>query len=157
MNQKYIQDQIEPIVGISTDVRTSRHYTKEHFEGYYNESLDDMLKVSNGSWSEQSETLYGNNIEELSKNNKRHKWTWVEDEFIRNNYKYLSDNVIGLAINVPGRLVKLRRLRLGLKKTQLKESYKVVIWCNRLDYEKDLEDYSLNGYLPSKTRTTYKE
>lgn len=148
---------LTPIVDLSTDVRTSKHYRKEHFEEHYTEEyekeyLQDMLKDAQGAHMDISEKLH--EVKDLTK---RHKWTWFEDEFIKSNYHYLSDNVIGLALNVPGRFVKLRRLRLGLKKGAPKDAcipYKVIVWCDREAYEEDLKRFNLNGTLPSKSRGT---
>lgn len=144
---------LTPVVDISTDVRTSKHYRKEHFENHYTEEdLKDMLQDAQGAHMDISEKLH-----EVKDPSKRHKWTWFEDEFIKSNYHYLSDNVIGLALNVPGRFVKLRRLRLGLKKGIPKDTqipYKVIVWCNREEYEEDLKRFNLNGSLPSKSRGT---
>ena len=143
---------LTPLVDVSTDVRTSKHYRKEHFEDFYTDNLQEMLKDAQGAHTDISEKLH-----EVKDSSKRHKWTWFEDEFIKSNYHYLSDNVIGLALNVPGRFVKLRRLRLGLKKGVPKDTqtpYKVIVWCNRESYAEDLKRFNLNGSLPSKYRGT---
>lgn len=142
---------IEDVIG--KDSRSAKFYKKDYFTWWYSEdALVDVLRPANGKWIAQSELLYDALYNTAQKNNKRHKWSYVEDTFIKSNYLYLSDNVIGLALNTPGRIVKLRRLTLGLKKVHLKDSYKVVIWCERNDYEKDLEEYKLNGKLPNKDR-----
>ena len=147
--------QLVPVGGLSTDARKTKHYKQENFEWYYEEgTLRDLLKESNGEWTEQSEKLHQAYVQAVEGTTKRHKWTWVEDEFIKSNYHYLSDNVIGLALNIPGRFVKLRRLSLGLKKGTNKDTYKVVIWCERQDYEEDLKRFKLNGTLPTKDRIT---
>lgn len=145
---------LTPVVDLSMDVRTSKHYRKEHFEDFYADfsdgSLQEMLKDSQGAHADISEKLH-----EVKDTTKRHKWTWFEDEFIKSNYHYLSDNVIGLALNVPGRFVKLRRLRLGLKKGIPKDTrtpYKIIVWCNREAYEEDIKRFKLNGILPTKSR-----
>lgn len=139
---------------INKDSRTHKFYKKDYFTWWYSEdALIDMLKPSGGKWIAQSEFLYDSIYAEAKKNNKRHQWTYVEDLFIKNNYLYLSDNVIGLALNVPGRIVKLRRLVLGLKKVELKDQYKVIVWCNREDFKDDVLTYSTKGTLPSKDRS----
>lgn len=148
---------LTPLEDVSTDVRVSKHYRKEHFENHYTEEdLKYMLQDAKGDYIDISEKLH--EVKDLTK---RHKWTWFEDEFIKSNYHYLSDNVIGLALNVPGRFVKLRRLRLGLskglKKGLAKDKdaqtvYKVIVWCNRESYEEDLKRFNLNGTLPTKSR-----
>lgn len=151
MAQKDIK--LVPVQDLSTDARSTKHYTQEHFEWYYEEgALNDLLKDARGDWTEQSEKLHQAYVQSHQGGATRHKWTWVEDEFIKSNYHYLSDNVIGLALNIPGRFVKLRRLSLGLKKGTNKDTYKVVIWCERQDYEEDLKRFNLNGTLPNKNR-----
>lgn len=135
------------------------HYKKDYFKWWYDaDALGNILAPAKGTWVAQSDVLWNIFLEiqkDLQKVNKVHKWTWAEDEFIRHNYRLLSDNIIGLALNIPGRIVKLRRLRLGLKKIQPKDTYKVVIWCERSDYEKHVNDYTSKGVLPSKTRKEY--
>lgn len=151
------------ILSIS-DARITRHFTKDYFTWWYNEEdLKHMLKPSRGTWVDQSEiihALFSKTKDDAKKHNKKHQWTWAEDEFIRNSYKFLSDNVIGLGLNIPGRIVKLRRLALGLSKGYSNMGmnqipYKVVIWCERDNYEKDLEEYNLSKALPSKERPKY--
>jgi hypothetical protein len=138
---------------LGKDARSTKFYKKDYFTWWYDDNaLVDLLKPANGKWIAQSELLYDAIYEDAKRNNKRHKWTYVEDVFIKSNYLYLSDNVIGLALNIPGRIVKLRRLALGLKKVVLKDSYKVIVWCDRKDYESDLQEYLVNHKLPSKDR-----
>lgn len=77
-----------------------------------------------------------------------HTWTKAEDDFIKASYKYLSDNVIALAINVPARLVRMRRYALGLSKKTMKETYKVVIWAKREDFDEACQKQGLTKIRP---------
>lgn len=133
-----------------------RYVKKDYFTWWYSDdSLSNILKPANGQWTAQSEIVHAMfyiKQEEAKKDNKRHDWTYVEDKFLKDNYMYLSDNVIGLALNIPGRIVKIRRMHLGLKKKVLKDDYKVIVWCERNAYEEDVKKYNLNGTLPDKQR-----
>lgn len=146
------------------DSRVTRHFTKDYFTWWYEEEdLKCILKPARGNWVDQSEiihALFTKTKEYAKSKQKKHQWTWAEDEFIRSSYKFLSDNVIGLGLNIPGRIVKLRRLALGLSKGynnmgMNQVPYKVVVWCERNDYEKDLEVYNLSKTIPSKDRPYY--
>lgn len=149
---------IKDVLGV-TDRRVTRRFTKDYFTWWYDDSsLKDILSPAKGKWVAQSELLYsGFDVakENAKRNNKKHQWTWAEDEFIRGNYKYLSDNVIGLGLNIPGRWVKLRRLALGLSKgvtngrIQDAETYKVVIWCERSMYDSDVSARGITKQRPT--------
>lgn len=152
--------QLTPKADVLGKKKTStKFYKKDYFKWWYDEdALSNILAPANGTWIAQSDILYGIFLEiqkDLNAKNKKHLWTWAEDEFLRANYLYLSDNVIGLALNIPSRIVKLRRLKLGLKKNVLKDAYKVVIWCERSDYEKHIQTYEQHGVLPTKERLMY--
>lgn len=141
---------------IHKDVRTTKHYKQENFKWWYTENeLSNILVPARGEWVSQSDVLctpFEDALQDAKSTNKRHKWTWIEDEFLLSNYKYLSDNVIGLALNIPGRIVKLRRMSLGLKKGIIPDTYKVIVWCNRDYFEDDVKNYNLIGALPDKQR-----
>jgi hypothetical protein len=153
--------QIVPLEGaIQKDSRTHKFYKKEYFTWWYDEeALSNILKPAKGlNWVAQSELIHSlfEDAKKLAKKqNKKHQWTYVEDNFIRCNYEYLSDNVIGLALNIPSRWVRIRRMVLGLKKNVMTETYKVVVWCERKAFEEDVKAFKLNGTLPDKQRQPY--
>lgn len=76
--------------------------------------------------------------------NRTHRWTELEDNFLKNNYKYLSDNTVALALSIPANRVQNRRSFLGLRKdAQPKEDTLVIVWDNRNKFEVDLETEGL--------------
>ena len=129
-------------VDITSDVRTTRHLKASNLKELYSEEeLQDILKGTSGAYESLSDTKYA---DELSSTKRlAHVWTKAEDDFIRKNYMHLSDNTIGLALNVPGRLVRTRRNALKLSKGQVKELSKVIVWCMRSDFDTVCEEYNL--------------
>lgn len=107
---------------------------------YTKEQLDILLDYE---WYGLKETRFdeiyklNNNIAKA--NNQRHKFTEDEDLFIKNNYQYIPDSVIALALNIPTRKVLARRHYLGLKKLQPADDTPfIIVWDKRSIYEKDL-------------------
>jgi len=124
-----------------------RGLTKEELMAFYTEEeLKDILKPLSSPFVPLSDTKYETKVlkerEEMAKKGKYHKWTYYEDKFLKLHYKHLSDNMIGLAFNLPARFVAHRRRLLGLKKGNI-ESAKIIVWCNRQDFEKDCEKFQL--------------
>jgi hypothetical protein len=74
-------------------------------------------------------------------------WSPKEDEFIRSTYAFLSDNVIGLALNVPWYVVKIRRRNLGLSKEH-SINVDVIIWANRDKFDEDIQKSQLTKARP---------
>lgn len=71
--------------------------------------------------------------------NEMFKFTEAEDAFIRNNYQYIPDSVIALALNITLRRVQLRRRQLGLLKEYKPDDVPfVIVWDKRENYERDL-------------------
>jgi hypothetical protein len=79
----------------------------------------------------------------LKRQYKRHRWSDDEIQFLKDNYKYLSDNVIGLALNISAQHIRSKRNTLGLKKERNAEQSHVVVWCKRDDFEKDIAEKGL--------------
>lgn len=112
--------------------RVAKWYTKEQ--------LDRLLDYK---WYGLKETrfdeTYWKLADEERKNDKIHRFTEAEDLFIRNNYQYIPDSVIALALNIPTTKIMLRRAYLGLKKLQqADDSPFVVVWDKRSAMDKDL-------------------
>ena len=76
---------------------------------------------------------------------KKHCFTVAEDDFITRNYKHLSDNTIGLALNIPSKSIKFRRKMLNLVKYNInsKGVSEVIIWNNRSTFEEDCKKFNL--------------
>lgn len=128
------------------DARKSRHLkVSDMKDAYSEEELEEMLKNGRGPYTATSDIKYAIELERQKVVS--HTWTLVEDEFIRKNYQHLSDNTIGMALNVPGRMVKYRRKCLGLSKGLVKTLHKVIVWCKREDF-----DWACNNYELTKTR-----
>ena len=72
----------------------------------------------------------------------KRKWAPEEDQFIRETYMYLSDNIIGLALNLPTQLITQRRRFLELRKVRT-HSVEYIVWCERDNFERDLETKKL--------------
>ena len=68
----------------------------------------------------------------------KRQWTPEEDKFIQDTYMYLTDGVIALALNLPTTLIIARRRILGLKKVR-STSIEYIVWCERDNFERDLE------------------
>lgn len=131
---------------LSKDVRTTRHLTTESLVQLYEqegaaEVLPEMLKRTSGDYIAHSDVKYAEEGEKQKV--VRHVWTKAEDDFIRKNYMHLSDNTIGLALNIPGRMVMSRRQRLKLYKGQVKELNKVIVWCKRTDFDEVCQQFEL--------------
>jgi hypothetical protein len=131
---------------LTKDVRTTRHLTTEALVQRYeqegaSEVLPEMLKKTSGEYVSHSDVKYAEEIEKQK--SKKHVWTFAEDEFIRKNYQHLSDNTIGLALNLPGRMIMSRRQRLKLYKGQVKELNKVIVWCKRTDFDEICQQFEL--------------
>lgn len=112
--------------------RVLKWYTKEQLE-----------LILNRSWYGLKETrfddLYWRLAEEAKAEGKMHRFTEAEDLFIRNNYQYLPDSIIALALNIPVTKILLRRNYLGLKKLQQADDSPFVIVLDKREmYEKDL-------------------
>ena len=119
---------------LTKDVRTTRHLNPDNLRKYYtDDEVSDITKDTSGEYTALSDVKYQDEL--TNQKRKPHVWTLAEDEFIRKNYKHLSDNTIGLALNIPGRMVKFRRQRLQLFKGQVKELNKIIVWCNRTDFD----------------------
>lgn len=131
----------------TSDVRTTRHLTQAKLEGIHSQSgaspedIEELTKKYAGEYTDLSEELYKDELDKQKVT--QHIWTYAEDEFIKKNYMHLSDNVIGLALNVPSRLVAKRRSRLNCFKGQVKELNKVIIWCDRANFELDCQEQQL--------------
>lgn len=126
----------------------TRHLKKDKLLTFYTpEEVQKLTNHTEGYYTDASELLYGeaydNLKEELQQEGKRRVWTWAEDEFLRKNYKHLSDSTIGLALNIPSRVVYHRRQALGLLKARAYVDIPVIIWHNREDYEKDCKEFKL--------------
>lgn len=122
---------------LSKDGRTHRYLDADKLLKHYTEEeLEELLMTYSWDFTEIDKRF---KLED-----EVHRWTKVEDDFILANYKYLSDNIIGLALNVRGYDVKLRRLYLGCHKGTLKETYKVVVWAKRSDFEEACSTQLLN-------------
>lgn len=126
---------------------TVRSFDKEYFSQFYTaEELGDILVKRENCYvyasDIQYDTVFSDAKKEARKKNKVHKWTYAEDKFLKLNYLHLSDNLIGLALNVPARIIYYRRRTLGLKKGNIMTS-NVIVWCNRENFEQDCEKYQL--------------
>lgn len=131
---------------LTKDVRTTRHLTTESLIQLYEqegaaEVLPEMLKRTSGEYVAHSDVKYAEEVEKQKV--VRHVWTKAEDDFIRKNYMHLSDNTIGLALNIPGRMVMSRRQRLKLYKGHVKELNKVIVWCKRTDFDEVCQQFEL--------------
>ncbi len=124
------------------DARISRHLQTEMFTDMYTEEeFLNITKNLRGTYESLSETKFA---EELEKQKiVSHTWTLAEDDFIKKNYLHLSDNTIGLALNVPARMVKYRRNCLGLTKGTVKNLNKVIVWAKRDDFQEVCSKYEL--------------
>lgn len=112
--------------------RVAKWYTKEQ--------LDVLLDYK---WYGLKETrfdeLYWKNAEKARRKKQMHRFTEAEDLFIRNNYQYIPDSVIALALNIPVTKILLRRNYLGLKKLQQADDTPfIIVWDKRDVFEKDL-------------------
>lgn len=113
--------------------RVLKWYTKEQ-----------LTKLIGRSWYGLKETrfdeLYWRKAEEARKEQQMFRFSEAEDLFIRNNYQYLPDSVIALALNIPVTKILLRRNYLGLKKLQQADDVPfVIVWDKRDVYNKDKE------------------
>lgn len=122
-------------------IPTQRNIKLKRVSKWYTENeLQELLKDRTYSaTSERYQEPFQTERKRQSKENNVHRFTELEDEFIRNNYQYLSDNTIALALNLPYKMVQARRHRLGLKKEHQPTNALVIVWDNRNQYEKDLE------------------
>lgn len=107
---------------------------------YTKEELSELLKRSNYGFKEtRFDELY-QKLEAKAKAEKQvFRFSEAEDNFIRNNYQYLPDSVIALALNIPVHKVLNRRNYLGLKKLQQADDTPfVIVWDKREMFDKDL-------------------
>lgn len=107
---------------------------------YTKEQLNELLDYK---WYGLKETrfddLYWKSAQEARANQQMHRFTEDEDLFIRNNYQYIPDSVIALALNVPTTKILLRRAYLGLKKLQQADDTPfIIVWDKRSAMDKDL-------------------
>lgn len=126
----------------------TRHLKKDKLTVFYtSEEVQKLTNRTEGYYTDASELLYGDSYdttkEQLDKQGKRRVWTWAEDEFLRKNYKHLSDSTIGMALNIPSRVVYHRRQALGLLKAKAYVDIPVIIWHNREDYDTDCKKFKL--------------
>lgn len=122
-----------------TNTRVKQWYTEDEIKGW--------LRV--WGFSDTRYTGPFNKLVKRMKKKKRHfRFSEQDDLFIRKNYKYLSDNTIGLALNVPPHRVYDRRMKLGLyKKSSINTRTVIVIWDKRSMYEEDLLSQQQNKDL----------
>lgn len=126
----------------------ARNLQQEDLRAWYTEEeLNTLLNISLSkhyvylSDTKYLKSFYDRKAKE-EKKNRRHKWTYAEDSFLKANYKYLSDNTIGLALNVPAKSVSYRRRTLGLTKG-VQMNTTIIVWCNRDSFEEDCEKQTL--------------
>jgi len=112
---------------------------------YTKEQLEELLKRSNYGLKETRFDKLFKNLEAIkAKERKSFRFSEAEDAFIRNNYQYLPDSVIALALNIPVAKVLNRRNYLGLKKLQqVDDTPFVIVWDNRSQMDKDLKKEGL--------------
>lgn len=77
----------------------------------------------------------------------RHRWTPLEDKFLESTYMYLSDAVIGLALNLPAYNVEMRRAVKGFTK-DINVNLDVIVWVDRERFEEDILKESLTKARP---------
>lgn len=112
--------------------RVIKWYTKEQLEFILNKSWYGLKET-------RFDELYRTIAKAEKKKGKRHRFTELEDNFIRNNYQYLPDSLIALALNIPVNKVISRRAYLGFNKVQQADDTPfVIVWDNRKNYEIDL-------------------
>lgn len=122
-------------------VRTQRNLKLPRILKWY--TKEQLEFILNKSWYGLKETrfdeIYRTLSSEAKRKAKRHRFTELEDTFIRNNYQYLPDSVIALALNIPVNKVISRRAYLGFTKVQqADDSVFVIVWDNRDKFDKDL-------------------
>ena len=86
---------------------------------------------------------------------RRFIWSPEEDKFLTASYMYISDATIALALNMPVHEVTKRRDILKLKKGHT-IPIEVLVWCNREDFERDMEKYPLTRARPELYHATAK-
>lgn len=119
-----------------TYARVSKWYTKEE-----REALTSTYKP------QSDDTRFAEDFNKLEKAQRKkrmiHRFSALEDEFIRKNYKHLPDKVIALALNLPVNKILSRRHILGLKKVRTSANTVLVVWNNRDKFEEDVKNKNL--------------
>lgn len=112
---------------------------------YTKEQLEALLKRSNYGLKETRFDALFKKLEKIkAKEKKSFRFSEAEDAFIRNNYQYLPDSVIALALNIPVAKILNRRNYLGLKKLQQADDIPfVIVWDKRSEMDKDLQKEGL--------------
>lgn len=114
--------------------RVAKWYTKEELRKLLKDTQ--VVSLSSERWKEPLE--FEKQLQK--KEHKGFKFTELEDMFIRNNYQYLSDNLIALALNISWEQVRRRRVSLGChKQKQPSADVMVIVWENRGKFEEDVK------------------
>ena len=127
-----------------------QHYLKAYnlIDEYTQAELDELLSVYTPEpVATVADTMYDDFVTQkvaMRKVGHTHDWLAQEDEFIYNNYQYLSDTVMALALNIPSRYIKSRRHVKGWLKREIPKG-RVVVWCNRSDFEADMDSTKLRA------------
>lgn len=130
-------------------VSTQRRLKLSRVEKWYSDGeLQELKKTKHRTKDNQFTGPFKEALAEAKLDNKMFKFTELEDMFIRNNYQYLTDTVIALALNLPCSRVTQRRLALGLyKEQQPKDDVLVIVWDNRDKMDKDLKTLEAEGLV----------
>jgi len=128
------------------NTKARRNLSKDKLMRFYSEEeLRTILRTT--SPQKSPPTLADHQWEEIfelraQQEDQYHKWTPIEDKFIRDTYMYLTDTTIALALNVPTRAVYARRKTLDLHK-RCPDHHRILIWHARDDFEEDCKQHRL--------------
>ena len=136
--------------------------TDEELEAHIDRLLDKEAKrrkkekVDKHAYKEATLRYFSEHEElilQAKKREKKHAWSDEEVEFLKQNWKYLSDNTIALALNISVGTVGSKRRKLGLYK--YKDTKHTawqycphMIWHDRANYAKDKATLMEHAELP---------
>ena len=138
----------EEILNMAT--KAQRNLSSKKLRKYYTE--EEWLELRDNSPSgkkleNQYEIPWANLKERMNEKGRFHKWTPEEDDFLRKNYMFLSDRIIGMALNMPAAVVRQRRYQKDLVK-HYTTPLEVIVWCKRDSFEEDVKNLNLTKARP---------
>ena len=135
---------------LNSSAITTRHLKRDELKEWYTEDEVDTLLHDTDTLSPtlsdiRYEDAFNEFLAECKENNSRRIWTVAEDDFIRRNYKHLSDSTIALALNIPSQNVIDRRMYLKLEKGQRTSEYEIplIVWADRNKFDEDCKKFHL--------------